>query len=93
MKPQWQVKQHGDLWWDIPPPISDAIEETRRNGCDAVTFTYDWGWQRSSNFKDPITGELTTISRYQIDFRTKKQKNLDTGFEREVRLVYREEQE
>ena len=42
---------------------------------------------------DHRCGELTTISRYQIDFRTKKQKNLDTGFEREVRLVYREEQE
>ena len=91
MRPQWQVKQNGEFWWDIPPNISDAIEATRRDGCHAAVYTYDWGYQRNANFTDPITNEATTLSRYEIDFSTKMQRNLDTGSRREVRLVYLEE--
>ena len=91
MQAQWQVKQQNELWWDIPPEISDAIEEARKNGCHAAVFTYDWGYQRNANFSDPVTQEPTTLSRYEIDFNTKMQRNLDTGNRREVRLVYLEE--
>ena len=91
MRPQWQVKQHGEFWWDIPPNISDAIEATRKDGCHAAVFTYDWEYQRRTNFTDPIANEATTLSRYEIDFTTRMQRNLDSGSRREVRLVYLEE--
>ena len=94
MKPQWQVEQHwgnGDFWWDIPPNMSDAIEATRAAGCEGAVYTYDWGYQRTANFTDPISNEATTLSRYEINFHTKIQRNLDTEKTRTVRWVYFEE--
>ena len=90
MKLQWQV-QHGNFWWDIPPIISDAIEATRAAGCEIAVYTYDWGYERTANFIDPITNEATTVSRYEINFQTKIQRNLDTEKTRTVRWVYLEE--
>jgi len=76
------------VWWDIPQVISDAIEDTHKNGCTQAVYTYDWGYQRPNNFSDPITNATSTISRYEFDFGTMMQRNLDSDSTREVRLVY-----
>ena len=90
MKAQWQVK-HNELWWDIPVAISVELERLRGSGYDEATYVYDWGKKRNGNYLDPITAEVTTLSRYSIDFRTKMQRNLDSESMREVRLVYIDE--
>ena len=88
MRAQWQVKQWNEVWWDIPPQISQFIEVAREKGCCNATFVYDWGYQRKVNYVDPKTNQRATLSRCQIDFDTNMQRNLDTGNCREVRVVY-----
>ena len=81
--------QYGEYWWDIPEAISDEINNARNLGSTSVVYTYDFGYERARNFADPETGAPTTIARYEINFETMMQRNLDdaAGTERRVRLV------
>ena len=51
-----------------------------------VVYCWDLGNARYGSFE--IDGERTSIDRYQIDFSTWEQRNLDNNRRRSVRLVW-----
>ena len=78
---------HGkDMWWPVPAETSASILAYHNASQDAI-YTWDWGDNgRDGSFK--LNGEATKISRYRVDLRAGKQKNVDNLKEREVRVVW-----
>ena len=69
----------------MPADLSQELYENYENDEDVV-YCWDLGNSRYGSFE--IDGEPTSIDRYQIDFNTWEQRNLDNDRGRSVRLVW-----
>ena len=83
--PIFEVAFKKGMWWSIPADMSQRMYENYKSNED-VGYTWDWGNSRYGSFE--IDGEPTSTNRYQIDFNTWEQRNLDNDRRRSVRLVW-----
>ena len=69
----------------MPADLSQHIYEICKTE-DGVGYTWGWGDSRVGSWE--LDGEATSISRYEIDFKTWVQRNLDNDHRRSVRHVW-----
>ena len=69
----------------MPQQLSAALYAKCEAGEDAG-YTWDWGDSRPGSWKPD--GEKTSINRYVIDFVHKRQRNIDNGRMRSIRVVW-----
>ena len=83
--PIFEVAFNNDMWWSMPADLSQELYDKYEDG-QPVFYWCDWTKSRYGSFE--IDGEPTSINRYQIDFNTWEQRNLDNDRRRSVRLVW-----
>ena len=83
--PILEVAFPSDMWWSMPPWLSQAIYAEYALGNDVV-YTWDWGNKRSGSWSPE--GQTTTINRYTIDFKEMLQTNIDNNRTRSVRWIW-----
>ena len=83
--PIFEVAFNKGMWWSMPAELSQQIYEQCRSNEDVC---YTWGWGNSRVGSWELDGEVATINRYVIDFKTWDQRNLDNDRRRSVRLVW-----
>ena len=81
-----EVEFKNGMWWTMPLELSMEILQKWRLGMREVSFVWDWQGSRDGSFRPE--GESTVYSRYSLDFRTMRQRNLDNDRIRTVRVVY-----
>ena len=81
-----QVEFKNDMWWTMPPELSTGILSEWYDGCQQVSFIWNWGDSREGSFR--LDGEATSINRYVIDFTAMYQRNVDNSRTRKVRVVH-----
>ena len=76
---------HAGMWWELPLDVSLLIMDKREAGCAGATYVWDWRTTRKGTYSD------TSLSRYEIDFKTMMQRNLDdeNNVRRPVQIIYR----
>ena len=84
--PILEVAFPNDMWWSLPPFLSQAIYDVYDGGNNAA-YTWDWGNKRHGSYVDP-EGQSTSINRYTIDFDEMLQTNIDNNRKRSVRWVW-----
>ena len=85
---QWEIHVEFDngMWWAMPHDLSDPIVNEWIKGAQQVSFVWDWGNTRKGSYKSP-DGAETSHNRYVIDFDSMKQRNIDNGRTRTVKVV------
>ena len=83
--PIFEVAYAKNMWWSIPPEMSQGMYQKYLNNEDVV-YTRDWGKARPGSWRPE--GEETSINRYTIDLVAWEQVNIDNGRRRSVRLVF-----
>ena len=83
--PILEVAYPHNMWWSLPPEISQRLYDEYIRGNDA-SYIWDWGNTRSGSWSPE--GKPTTINRYTIDFRTMVQTNSDNKRKRTARWVW-----
>ena len=81
-----EVAFRNDMWWAIPQELSRELVARRAANENAV-YCWDWGEQGRRGSYAP-EGETTSLNRYIVDFELMRQRNLDNGRERSIRIVY-----
>ena len=84
--PILEVAFPNDMWWSLPPFLSQTIYDVYARGNNAA-YTWDWGNKRNGSYVDP-EGQSTSINRYTIDFDEMLQTNSDNKRKRSVRWVW-----
>ena len=84
--PILEVAFPNDMWWSLPPFLSQTIYDAYARGNNAA-YTWDWGNKRNGSYVDP-EGQSTSINRYTIDFDEMLQTNIDNNRKRSVRWVW-----
>ena len=84
--PILEVAFPNDMWWSLPPFLSQKIYDVYVHGNNAA-YTWDWGNKRHGSYVDP-EGQSTSINRYTIDFDEMLQTNIDNNRKRSVRWVW-----
>ena len=82
---EMHVAFNNGMWWAMPSDLANGIVYEWLNGSHEVSFIWDWGETRPGSFCPD--GEVTSINRYIIDFRSMQQRNTDNGRTRAVKLV------
>ena len=72
------------MWWEIPNP---SVAGAYVDGWPQIGYTYDWGTARPGSWSPD--GVQTSINRYMVDFETMKQRNIDNGRTRDIRVTRR----
>ena len=82
--PVIEIAYPKNMWWSLPRETSAAILEERKMNT-IVGFVWDWGNESQGTFRpeDKATG----LSRYELDFSTHTQTNLDNNFVRPFRVA------
>ena len=70
-------------WWPMPAKVADTILEGMCSGRSKFLYSYEYA-QKLGTWSP--NGKYTTISRYEVDTATMKQKNRDTHQTREIRF-------
>ena len=83
--PVIEVAFPNGMWWSIPWEMSQALYEKHLQGENAG-YVWDWGEHRDGSWVND--DEATSINRYVIDFDAKKQKNIDNGRLRSIRIAW-----
>ena len=83
--PILEVAFKKDMWWSMPPWLSQAIYNEYAAGRN-VGYTWDWGGACSGSYSPG--GEGTSINRYTIDFNQMIQTNSDNNRKRSVRWIW-----
>ena len=83
--PILEVAFKKDMWWSMPPWLSQLIYNEYAAGRN-VGYTWDWGGARSGSYSPG--GEETSINRYTIDFNQMIQTNSDNNRKRSVRWIW-----
>jgi len=85
----WQVyyssQENWETWWQMPPVLATQLEEQLSAKMEGATYVWPWKEESKGTFRPD--GELSGISRYQIDFDTMVTTNLDTLVTRKVQRV------
>ena len=84
---KWEthVEFTNGMWWAMPHELSDLIVHEWTQGAQLVTYVWDWGDTRTGSYRPD--GVETTLNRYQIDFDTMLQRNIDNDRTRKVKVV------
>ena len=72
--PIFEVAFKHDMWRSMPADLSQQLYE-RYESDEDVVYCWDWGNSRYGSWAPE--GNVTSISRYVIDFTTWAQRNLD----------------
>ena len=88
--PEIQIDYDGGMWWSLPLDDSAKIIEQSKT-TPSVIFVWNWGNKSQGAFRQE--GEKTGFSRYEFDFSTHWQINLDTKFQRRFRVVMVQEEQ
>ena len=81
-----EVAFNNGKWWSIPQEMSAQLYAKHAQGEDAG-YTWDWGEGGRVGSWRP-EGEETRINRYNIDFVSCIQTNIDKGRKRSIRVVW-----
>ena len=73
------------MWWSIPQEMSAALYANFEAGQDAV-YIWDWGDSRKGSWQPD--DQETSINRYMIDFVHTRQRNIDNGRMRTIRVIW-----
>ena len=92
--PIFEVAFKNGMWWSIPADTSQRLYEHYKNAYTSqrlsqtqdIVYTWDWGNSRYGSWAPE--GNVTSTSRYVIDFFTWEQRNLDSDRRRPVRLKW-----
>ena len=83
--PLIEVGYGGEFWWQVPFEKSQEMLELMRRGQNAG-YHYDWGDARDGSYRPE--GERTSINRYEVDWASMTQTNVDNDRKRSIRIVY-----
>ena len=79
------VSFNNDMWWAMPPYLSEPILAAWNQGAQQVSFVWDWHGTRTGSYY--LHGAPTSFNRYIIDFNTMQQRNIDNNRIRKVKVV------
>ena len=79
------VEFNNGKWWHMPYYLSDPILAEWMNGNQQVSFI--WNWENSRKGSFVLDGVATSINRYIIDFDRMRQRNIDNGRTRRIKVV------
>ena len=85
LKWETHVDFNKGIWWAMPHDLSDPILDQWINGAQQVSFVWDWEETRRGSYRPD--GADTSLNRYNIDFETMRQRNLDNDRTRIVKVV------
>ena len=85
--PVMQVAYNGGQWWDMPMELSLPLFHAKMQGLPNQIYCWDWGGNGHLGTFE-LNGRQTGWSRYNLQFDTMIQTNLDTQGQRSVRIVY-----
>ena len=83
--PIYEVAFRNGTWWSIPLLLSQQIYRMSLTHA-VVGYTWEWDGTRRGSFSPE--GQSTDINRYELDFRTWIQRNMDNDRRRSFRLVW-----
>ena len=83
--PILEVAHPNDMWWSMPPWLSQPIYDHYARG-NNVSYTWNWGDKRNGSWSPE--GQTTAINRYMIDFKEMLQTNIDNNRKRSVRWIW-----
>ena len=85
-KPIIEVAFKDNMWWSLPASLSQELYDKHCAGEEEIVYTWDWKGARSGAWRPG--GEVTSISRYLLDFERMVQRNIDNDRVRSFRIVW-----